>query len=156
MPIEQPVDEFAEKRYAPRKAVALTLRAWVAGEERQVTVRDLSNTGFLVETTPPLTLEQTIELELPHEGPKEANVVWAGDEMAGCTFVGTISKASISAALLKSEVLVEQPIAFEQTSYEAEDYETNKLPVPARLAIIGVGSVMAWAPLVLIGAALIG
>ena len=63
----------------------------------------------------------------------------------------------ISAALLKSEVLVQQPTVLEPIVYVSEDEpESDKLPVPARLAIIGVGSVLAWAPLVLIGAALLG
>ncbi len=157
----QPNDDRAEKRYAPRKPVALTLRAWIAGAEREITVRDLSHTGFLVETTPPLTLNQTIALELPHEGRKDAKVVWAGDSLAGCTFEGTISKASVSAALLKSEV--RHPTAtipsqvFESLAYAGDDDpEIEKLPVPVRLAVIGAGSVLAWVPLVLLGSALLG
>src|SRR5690606_3207315 len=61
-----PIQEFLERRYASRKPVALSLKAWVEGEERVLSVRDLSQTGFLAEASPPLEIDQELELELPH------------------------------------------------------------------------------------------
>lgn len=162
MPNEKlPIQQFLERRYASRRPVSLKLRAWVDGDERAIGVRDLSQTGFLAEATPPLRNGQTVELDLPHEGRKKATVVWAGDALAGCTFAGSISRATYSAALLKSQVLhphsanpseaVEAAPALES---DADTFE--KLPMGTRVAIMAVGGALAWAPLLLIGYLLFG
>ena len=159
---KQPIQEFLERRYASRKPVSLQLKAWVDGEERILSVRDLSQTGFLAEAEPPLAINQAVELELPHEGRKKAKVVWAGEALAGCTFVGTISRASYSAALLKSQVLhprnETQPQAAEAPPAIAEqaDGQAGKLPMGTRVAVMVVGGALAWAPVLLVAYLLFG
>ena len=154
-------DALAEKRYASRKAVSLSLNALIDGEQRRVAVRDLSHTGFLVDTMPSLTLDQAIELELPNAGRKTAKVVWAGDALAGCTFLEPISKAELSGALLKSGFLqapvVDEPQISEPIAYAAMDEAPGTpLPVWARLVVIGGASALAWTPILLVGSLFIG
>ena len=161
MPNEkQPIQQFLERRYASRRPVSLKLSAQVDGEERILGVRDLSQTGFLAEATPPLRIDQVVELDLPHEGRKKATVVWAGDALAGCTFSGSISRASYSAALLKSQILHPQDTVPPQTAEEApfaeDDDGVDKLPIEVRVAIMAVGGAVAWAPLLLIAYWLFG
>lgn len=163
---KQPIQEFLERRYASRKAVALKLKALVDGENRVLSVRDLSQTGFLAEAKPALEVDQTVELELPHEGRKKATVVWAGESLAGCTFAGSISRASYSAALLKSQFLhAPEETAQEQTqdqpaqalpSIIESGAESGKLPMGDRAAIMIAGGALAWAPILLVSYLLIG
>jgi hypothetical protein len=163
VPIEkQPIQQFLERRYASRRPVSLKLQAWVDGEERTVGVRDLSQTGFLAEADPPLRIDQVIELVLPHEGRKKATVVWAGDVQAGCTFAGSISRASYSAALLKSQILHPRDTTNPQQAIESallaegDGHGVEKLPMAARLAIMAAGGALAWVPILLIGYLLFG
>lgn len=154
-----PIQELLERRYAGRKPVSLRLQAWVEGEERVLSVRDLSQTGFLAEATPPLTIDQTIELELPNEGRKQAKVVWAGETAAGCTFVGSISRASYSAALLKSQFLHPRNAAQDAEAMliiQEQEPVFEELPLGSRVAVIALGGALAWAPVLLIAYLLFG
>ena len=157
-----PIQELLERRYASRKPVSLRLQAWVDGEERTLSVRDLSQTGFLAEANPPLAINQAVELELPHEGRKKAKVVWAGEALAGCTFVGTISRASYSAALLKSQFLHPKNEKESQAAeaapaiVEADDLQAGKLPMGTRVAVMVIGGALAWVPVLAIAYLLFG
>jgi hypothetical protein len=157
---KQPIQQFLERRYASRRPVSLKLPAWVDGEERVLGVRDLSQTGFLAEAVPPLLIDQVIELDLPHEGRKKATVVWAGDALAGCTFAGSISRASYSAALLKSQVLHPQDSDRAPTTegvFATEDDDAfEKLPMGVRIATMVIGGALAWAPVLAIAYLLFG
>jgi len=156
---KQPIQQFLERRYASRRPVSLKLPAWVDGQEQVLGVRDLSQTGFLAEATPPLRIDQVVELELPHEGRKKATVVWAGEELAGCTFVGSISRASYSAALLKSQILHPQGANQEQAAEAitvAEDDPVEKLPMGLRVAVMVIGGALAWVPVLAIAYWLFG
>lgn len=156
---KQPIQQFLERRYASRRPVSLKLPAWVDGQEQVLGVRDLSQTGFLAEAAPPLRIDQVVELDLPHEGRKKATVVWAGEELAGCTFVGSISRASYSAALLKSQIL-HPPGANQEQAAEpapvAEGDDFEKLSMGMRIAVMAIGGALAWAPVLAIGYLLFG
>jgi hypothetical protein len=127
--------------------LSLKLLARVDGKEHILLVRDLSQTGFLAEATPQLENDQT--------------VVWAGEALAGCTFAGSISRATYSAALLKSQFLhpksataAQAPEAIPIVQHEEKGYE--KLPMGKRAAVIAVGGALAWAPVLLIAYPLFG
>lgn len=90
-----------DRRGAPRRSLKLGLGA-AAGDGEQVTIHDLSLTGALLETSVPMLVGSTFEVELPHAGKMEAEVVWSGGEYYGCQFALPISPAVLSAALLKS------------------------------------------------------
>jgi hypothetical protein len=89
-----------DRRGAPR----LSLKLGIAGEPdgELVIIRDLSLTGALLETSVPMLVGSSFEVELPHAGKIEAEVVWSGGEFYGCQFSLPISPAALSAALLLS------------------------------------------------------
>lgn len=89
----------AERRRSVRRS--LKLGAGVA--EDSVTIRDISLTGMLLETTKPMLVGATFAVELPHAGAVSALVVWNSGEYYGCEFDRPISPAAISAALLQSK-----------------------------------------------------
>jgi hypothetical protein len=68
-----------------------------------VTILDLSLTGALLETSIPMLVGSSFEVDLPHAGRVEAVVVWNGGEYYGCQFELPISPAALSAALLQGE-----------------------------------------------------
>jgi hypothetical protein len=90
-----------DRRRAIRRALRLGA---VAGENRELaTILDLSLTGALIETSVPMLVGATFEVELPNAGATEANVIWNSGEYYGCQFALPISPATLSAALLQAE-----------------------------------------------------
>jgi transcriptional regulator with XRE-family HTH domain len=66
-----------------------------------VLILDLSTTGMLVRTDEPLEPGETIEVQLPGTGTRQAEVVWSGGNFFGCSFEDPVPPATVSAALLK-------------------------------------------------------
>jgi hypothetical protein len=90
----------ADRRRSVRRA--LRLGAGSAGEP--VSIHDLSLSGALIETSVPMLVGATFEVELPHVGTIEASVIWNSGEYYGCQFALPISPAALSAALLQADV----------------------------------------------------
>ena len=67
-----------------------------------MTIHDLSLTGALLETSVPMLVGAMIEVELPHAGKLDAEIVWSSGEYYGCQFTLPISPAVLSAAQLQS------------------------------------------------------
>jgi hypothetical protein len=88
-----------ERRRSVRRALKLGAGS-AAGEA--VTIRDISLTGMLLETSTPMLVGGTFEVELPHAGTVPALIVWNSGEFYGCEFDGPISPAAVSAARLQS------------------------------------------------------
>ena len=88
-----------ERRRAPRRALKLGAEA---GSD-PVTIRDISLTGMLLETTSAMLVGSGFEVELPHAGKVAVAVVWNSGEFYGCEFEYPISPAAVSAARLQSE-----------------------------------------------------
>jgi len=97
-------DGRREQRGSERRALRLDIpgEAHAAGEIA-VTIRDLSLTGMLIETSAPLVDGESFQIELPEAGNIEAIVVWNSGELFGCQFKWPISPAALSGALLKGE-----------------------------------------------------
>jgi len=91
-----------DRRRTARRALHLGAKAGDNAEA--VTIHDLSLTGALIETSVPMLVGSTFEVDLPNSGPTEANVVWNSGEYYGCQFALPISPATLSAALLQAEV----------------------------------------------------
>lgn len=72
------------------------------GAPLNVTILDLSQSGFLLRTTAELAVDEVLEVELPLAGAQAARVVWASNELFGCRFDAPISKAAVSAAQLQA------------------------------------------------------
>ena len=87
----------SDRRRSPRRA----LRLGAGGD--LVRIHDLSLTGALLETSIPMLVGGVIEVELPHAGKIEAEIVWSSGEYYGVQFTLPISPAALSAALLQSD-----------------------------------------------------
>jgi hypothetical protein len=86
-----------------RRALRRVMRLGLGAEGEAVTVRDISLTGMLLETSAAMLVGAGFEVELPHAGTVGAVVVWNCGEFYGCEFEHPISVASVSAARLQSE-----------------------------------------------------
>ena len=91
----------ADRRRSVRRALRLGAAAGDAGQ--LATIHDLSLTGALLETSVPMLVGATFEVELPQAGTVEASVMWNSGEFYGCQFALPISPAVLSAALLQAE-----------------------------------------------------
>jgi hypothetical protein len=101
MPMLAHFEELAP-RNDRRRSVRRALRLGIGGSEQAVTVHDLSLTGALLETSVPMLVGQTFEVELPHAGKMDATIIWNSGEYYGCQFDLPISPSVLSAALLKA------------------------------------------------------
>jgi hypothetical protein len=101
MPMLAHFEELAagERRRSARRA----LKLGVGTGDEAVTILDLSLTGVLLETSVPMLVGATFEIELPQAGPVEATVVWNSGEYYGCQFELPIRPVTLSAALLQSQ-----------------------------------------------------
>lgn len=88
-----------EQRRTPRR----TLRLDVAGGAT-ATVRNLSETGLLIESPDALEVGDRVSLDLPAAGMAEARVIWARGQFYGCEFARPVSRAVVSAALLRAPI----------------------------------------------------
>ena len=91
-----------EQRGAARRSLRLEVEgSSVVGLSRAI-VRNLSETGLLLESETALAVGEELLVELPQAGTVPARVVWARKPFFGCEFVRPVSRAAVSAALLKS------------------------------------------------------
>ena len=88
-----------EQRRTPRR----TLRLDIAGGAT-ATVRNLSETGLLIETADALEVGDRVSLDLPTAGLAEARVIWGRGQFYGCEFARPVSRAVVSAALLRAPI----------------------------------------------------
>jgi len=85
-----------------RRSIRRALKLGVDGSEQAVTVHDLSLTGALLETSVPMLVGQTFEVEVPEAGKIDATIIWNSGEFYGCQFDLPISPSVLSAAMLRS------------------------------------------------------
>ena len=88
-----------EQRRTPRR----TLRLDVYGGAT-ATVRNLSETGLLIESPDALEVGDRVSLDLTVSGLAEARVIWARAPFYGCEFARPVSRAVVSAALLRAPI----------------------------------------------------
>jgi hypothetical protein len=88
-----------DRRRSPRRA----LRLGAGAGDDSVTIHDLSLTGALLETSVPMLVGATFEIELPQAGKIDGEIVWNSGEFYGCQFSLPISPSVLSAALLQSQ-----------------------------------------------------
>ena len=105
--------EQQERRRSVRRALKL---GGGAASGVAVTIRDISLTGMLLETSTPMLVGATFEVELPHAGTVPALIVWNSGEFYGCEFDGPISPAAVSAARLQAA-----PAGGEEASLDGPD-----------------------------------
>lgn len=123
--IEQPSED---RRRAPRRLLRLAVLGEGDQGEAGAIVRNLSETGLLLETESPLAVGEGLSVELPQAGKVAAEVIWMRAPFYGCEFVRPVSRAAVSAALLRSPI--DEP-AVELLTPPAEVWETplNEAPL---------------------------
>lgn len=92
-------------RGAARRTLRLALPASAASQpETTVLIRDLSELGFMIETSAELAVGETFQIDLPEAGLSEARVIWNRESYFGCEFLSRVSKGAVSAALLRTPI----------------------------------------------------
>ncbi len=107
MSIEARFDsEFsADPRGARRRTLHLGVSGrFSSGSDGAVTVHNISATGMLIETATTLAEGETIVVDLPEAGEREARVVWVDAPMHGCRFDEQLGTGALSAAQLRGAV----------------------------------------------------
>ena len=132
-----------EQRRTPRR----TLRLDVEGGAT-ATVRNLSETGLLIESPEALEVGDRVSLDLPAAGLAEARVIWARGQFYGCEFVRPVSRASVSAALLRAPI-EEPPVVLLGPVDTAWQYSAETAPSPVQRSSVG-----AMASLAVLGSAI--
>jgi len=164
--LDQILATEVDRRSVPRRELSLgvTLRREGADEVVPAAIANLSATGFLAELPEGMDLPEIFDVELPNAGQRKAYIVWSGGSVAGCNFDRPLSKADISAARLKSagpQLTLDAEARARELELKPSDpiwdiaNETpsaQKWPLVARAAVIGVGALACWAPLVGIAA----
>ena len=117
-----------------------------AREAYRTVVRNLSETGLLIETTAALALGDLIEVDLPRAGAAAATVMWNSDRLFGCNFAEDLSAGAVSAALLQA---ASQPHAAGPGTVIGPAPEaalpTEKLSLPTRAWTITGLALLSWA-----------
>jgi DNA-binding transcriptional regulator YiaG len=92
-----------DKRATPRRTLHLDVPGTtVTGVAGEVLVRDLSESGLLLETSVPLSEGEVIAIDLPGADATPATVVWAKAPLFGCKFEHPVARTVLSAAQLRS------------------------------------------------------
>ena len=92
----------SDQRGAARRSLRLDVESAAGDRQSRAIVRNLSETGLLLESETALATGEELLVELPQAGAVPARVVWARRPFFGCEFVRPVSRAAVSAALLKS------------------------------------------------------
>jgi hypothetical protein len=149
-----------DRRSGTRRELSLTvtLRREGADEIVPAAIANLSETGFLAALAEGTQLPEAFDVELPNAGSRKAHVVWSGGTVAGCIFDIPLSKADISAARLKSarpQSAIDAEAAAKALELQPSDpiwdvtneaTTSEKWPLRARAAAIGVAALASWAP----------
>lgn len=119
-----------------------------------ITIRDLSSTGFLVECNERLVPGTEITLELPDGTFSVGEIVWTSGNFFGGEFRIPLSIAALASARLISPVVgplapVPESVDRHQEDAGAVDPEERdaRLPVGRRILIIVGTSVLLWVPI---------
>ena len=99
-----------EQRRTQRRTMRLRVESANAEAAASATVRNLSETGLLIEAGEGFAVGDTVTLRLPMAGAVDATVIWARAPVYGCEFARPVSRAVVSAALLRSPI-DEPPVA---------------------------------------------
>jgi hypothetical protein len=137
------LDVQLDKRIAGRRHLSLQVAGNVESAQNfNAIVRDLSQTGFLMESSVNLTRGEMIYVELPRRGRVSAEVAWTDGHRAGCRFVQSISAGSVSAALLGA--LPEQRAFARNIGAQIDSADASSLSRRHKLGIMLALAALAW------------
>jgi hypothetical protein len=155
------IEKVLDPRSATRHRLGLPVGLSAANAGSNIAViRNLSETGLLLETLAPLSIDELIEVNLPDAEPRVAKVEWVGDQFFGCRFVESLPRAIVSAAILRSPIeevrLLNKTVASERTVPDVSEGQSSPghLTLRARAWIIASLALESWAAIgLLIGLA---
>jgi hypothetical protein len=150
----------ADERNAERYRLLLPASAEAPeGGLVDVTVHDLSTSGFLVETEAPLSVGSEIILDIPGAGSVAAQVAWSSGNFFGGQFETPLSPSGVSAAFSASRVVwpnFAAGSAADRNMVTAEDFsaeaaqdaeQPDRAPFPVRMRVIIGVSLLLWTPI---------
>lgn len=95
-------------------------------------IHDLSESGLRVETSAKIAEGESLFVDLPFVGVREARVIWNRDRMFGCEFRAPLEEATAIANLLRLTVdrpsgivFEEVPVGVQPTLDEVANWEEN-------------------------------
>lgn len=98
-------------RRAARRTLRLEVGATSSSQEgTPALIRNLSESGLLLETNARLSPGETVAVDLPEAGVTIAEVIWSDGEFYGCEFIRPVTKAAVSAALLRAPAELDRPL----------------------------------------------
>ena len=98
-------------RRAARRALRLEVGTTSPSQEGIPTlIRNLSESGLLLETKARLSQGETVAVDLPEAGVTIAEVIWSDGGFYGCEFIRPVTKAAVSAALLRAPAELDRPL----------------------------------------------
>ena len=141
--------EKGNRRSSQRRVLHLQAQETSRRGVSDVVILDIANTGLLLQTSGRLSVDETIELELPGGSTVAATVRWASGRLYGCAFAQPVSDAFVSAALLRSPPLPGRPVS-EQGPMDLAAEATAQDPVGrlsgrARVAVVIGLALLSWA-----------
>ena len=144
--------QSAEQRQAARRPLRLELESGNAAAAASATVRNLSETGLLLEAPIGFEVGETVTIGLPIAGAVEAKVIWARAPFFGCSFARPISRAAVSATLLRAPfeeaaVALLGPV---DTTWRLDDAPAREFRRPSAVSIAAL-SFLASAVVLLVG-----
>jgi hypothetical protein len=120
---------------------------------QDVTIDDLSLTGFRMSGVDEMTKGDLIMVGLAGVGAREANVVWVGDGIAGCSFSSSITPHQFEKTISANTVVEADFGPYAPSSHELGESESSGRAMSGRrmLAIIIAAAVAAWGAFIAIG-----
>lgn len=110
-----------------------------------VMVDDLSASGFRFVISRHLCEGARVRLGLAGAGAAEARVVWRSDDVHGCEFLQPLTEDQLRSSFSGSSVVeCAFPVGFSDCSEPA----IGRWPGPVRLAVLLLGTALAWAGLI--------
>ena len=91
------------QRFADRRVLRLEAQVSADDAREGALIHNLSSTGMLLSARSGLRVGESITIELAGGESREAQIVWADEELFGCRFDVPLSQASLSAAYLRSQ-----------------------------------------------------
>lgn len=139
-------------RLVPRRKLSLSTEARPSRDGAvQAIIRDMSETGLLIEADLRLDIGDRLELELPERGPVEAQVMWSSGRHFGCQFATPLARAAVSAAVLRSSPRSSDKRPHNPTGIRVPSAE---FAPAAKVAIIGLASLVSWTVVLAVTAAI--
>lgn len=151
-----PAEIFAnvenDQRGVVRRTLRLRVNAQLEGHAIEAEIRNLSETGLLVETTADLTMGESFYVALPEAGTLKTKVVWGRGRIFGCEFEERLPKGVLSAALLRSAnersglsgTAAEEALGhLEPTLSETSFYDNSLLVWAVSFAVLVVAAIIA-------------